>query len=152
MIFKTRVVLNDTGFLIYIFVKKILMGLIYADIKLSNPSNTNLDAVDAKALVDTGALFCCIPPHIALQLNLQEFEKREVTIADGSKQLVPYVGPLKINYLNRMCLTGALVLGNSVLLGAIPIEDMDLVIHPAQLKLTVNPENPNIAGAVVMKI
>jgi len=27
---------------------------------------------------------------------------------------------------------------------------MDLIIHPAQLKLIVNPENPNIAGAVVM--
>ncbi len=49
-----------------------------------------------------------------------------------------------------MCLTGALVLGNMVLLGAIPIEDMDLIIHPAQLKLTVNPENPNIAGALVV--
>jgi hypothetical protein len=49
-----------------------------------------------------------------------------------------------------MCLTGALVLGETVLLGAIPIEDMDLVIHPAQLKITVNPQNPNIAGAVVM--
>jgi hypothetical protein len=36
------------------------------------------------------------------------------------------------------------------LLGAIPIEDMDLLIHPAQLKLEVNPANPNIAGAIVM--
>jgi hypothetical protein len=27
---------------------------------------------------------------------------------------------------------------------------MDLIIHPAQLKLIVNPENPNIAGAVVI--
>jgi len=84
-------------------------------------------------------------------LNLTEFEKREViqpfSGTDGSKKLVPYVGPIKIKYKNRMCLTGALVLGNIVLLGAIPIEDMDLIIHPSQLKLTVNPENPNIAGA-----
>ncbi|MDX2195587.1 MAG: clan AA aspartic protease [Cytophagales bacterium] len=109
-----------------------------------------MSEVQAKALVDTGALFLCIPEHISIQLKLQEFEKREVTIADGSKKLVPYVGPVKINYLNRMCLTGALVLGNMVLLGAIPIEDMDLIIHPAQLKLTVNPENPNIAGALVV--
>jgi hypothetical protein len=60
------------------------------------------------------------------------------------------MGPIKVSFENRMCLTGALVLGNTVLLGAIPIEDMDLVIHPAQLKITVNPQNPNIAGAVVM--
>ena len=126
------------------------MGQIYAEIKISNPSHKELQPVNAKALVDTGALFLCIPEHIAIQLNLTEFEKREVTIADGSKKLVPYVGPIKINYENRMCLTGALVLGDMVLLGAIPIEDMDLIIHPAQLKLTINPQNPNIAGALVM--
>ena len=126
------------------------MGQIYADIKISNPSNFEIESVDAKALVDTGTLFLCIPEHIAIQLKLTEFEKREVTIADGSKKLVPYVGPIKINYQNRMCLTGALVLGEMVLLGAIPIEDMDLIIHPAQLKLTINPQNPNIVGALVM--
>ena len=126
------------------------MGQIFADIKISNPSNLALESVTAKALVDTGALFLRIPQHIAIQLNLTEFEKREVTIADGSKKLVPYVGPIKLNYANRMCLTGALVLGDMVLLGAIPMEDMDLIIHPAQLKLTVNPANPNIAGALVV--
>ena len=126
------------------------MGLIYTDITLSNPYDESLLPIGAKALVDTGALFLCIPEHIALQLKLKEFEKREVTIADGSKKLVPYMGPIKINFQNRMCLTGALVMGDIVLLGAIPIEDMDLVIHPAQLKITVNPQNPNIAGAVVM--
>jgi len=123
---------------------------IYADLTLSNPSKEDLKSIEANALVDTGALLLCIPQHIALQLQLKEFEKREVTIADGSKKLVPYVGPVKINYLNRMCLTGALVLGDIVLLGAIPIEDMDLVIHPAQLTITVNPNNPNIAGALVV--
>ena len=126
------------------------MGQIYADIILSNLTNNAFEPIEAKALVDTGALFLCIPEHVAIQLDLTEFEKREVTIADGSKRLVPYVGSIKINYLNRMCLTGALVLGNMVLLGAIPIEDMDLIIHPAKLKVTVNPENPNIAGALVV--
>ena len=129
------------------------MGLIHADIVLSNPTIEILQPIAAIALVDTGALFLCIPQHIAIQLQLKEFEKREVMVADGSKKLVPYVGPIKINCLNRMCLTGALVLGEMVLLGAIPIEDMDLVIHPAQLTITVNPnnpDNPNIAGALVV--
>jgi len=35
-------------------------------------------------------------------------------------------------------------------LEAIPIEDMDLIINPAQLKLIVNPNNHNIAGALVV--
>ena len=126
------------------------MGQIYASLSLSNPAKENLLPIAANALVDTGALFLCVPEHIAVQLQLKEYEKREVTIADGSKKLVPYVGPIKINYLNRVCLTGALVMGDMVLLGAIPIEDMDLVIHPAQLQITVNPNNPNIAGALVV--
>lgn len=54
------------------------MGLKYTDIKLSNPSREDLLPIEQKALVDTGALFLCIPAHIALQLNLKEFEKREV--------------------------------------------------------------------------
>jgi clan AA aspartic protease len=126
------------------------MGLIYTNITLSNPYLEDVNSIEVNSLVNTGALFLCIPEHLSIQLKLKEFEKREFTIADGSKRLVPYVGPIKINFRNRMCLTGALVLGNSVLLGAIPIEDMDLIIHPAQLQLIVNPENPNIAGAVVM--
>jgi len=126
------------------------MGQIYASLSLSNPAKENLLPIAANALVDTGALFLCVPEHIAVQLQLKEYEKREVTIADGSKKLVPYVGPVKINYLNRVCLTGALVMGDMVLLGAIPIEDMDLVIHPAQLQISVNPNNPNIAGALVV--
>jgi hypothetical protein len=39
---------------------------------------------------------------------------------------------------------GALVMGDQVLLGAIPMEDMDLVVIPAERKLAVNPRNPNI--------
>lgn len=126
------------------------MGLIYTNIKLSHPSKDELLPIEVKALVDTGSNFLCITEHIANQLQLTEFEKREVIIADGSTKLCSYVGPIKVVFENRMCLTGALVLGNSVLLGAIPIEDMDLVIHPSQLKITVNPNSPNMATAIVM--
>ena len=37
------------------------------------------------------------------------------------------------------------MLGDEVLLGAVPMEDMDLVVQPKPLKLSVNPESPNIA-------
>jgi len=126
------------------------MGLIYADLTLANPGKTELAPIHAQALVDTGALFLCIPQHICTQLKLTEFEQREMTIADGSRKLCSYVGPIHLKYANRQCITGAMVIGNQVLLGAIPIEDMDLIIHPAQLKLLPNPENPNIPGAIVM--
>jgi hypothetical protein len=38
----------------------------------------------------------------------------------------------------------------AVLLGAVPLEDMDLVINPRTQELTVNPNSPNIPSAIVM--
>ena len=126
------------------------MGLIYADISLSNARRTDLNSLTVKCLVDTGAMMMCVPEHIAIQLELVELEKREVTTADGKKHVCSYVGPLKVNFEKRSCYTGALVLGESVLLGAIPMEDMDLIIHPLLRKLSANPESPNIPSSIVM--
>jgi clan AA aspartic protease len=128
------------------------MGLVYADIELINPKEQTLKPMKINALVDTGAITLCIPEHIVLQLKLEALEQREVTTADGKKRLVPYVGPVQIRFENRNCFTGALVLGDSVLLGAVPLEDMDLVINPRLQTITVNPESPNIPAALVMKL
>ena len=126
------------------------MGLIHTEIELSNPGSRELAALRVVALVDTGAITLCIPEHVAVQLNLSELEKREVTTAAGHHVSVPYVGPVQIGFGNRSCFTGAFVLGESVLLGAIPLEDMDLVINSRKQEITVNPESPNIPSAVVM--
>ncbi|EGV16030.1 clan AA aspartic protease [Thiocapsa marina] len=125
------------------------MGLIYADIELINPREANLRPLKARAMFDSGAMTVCIPEHVALQLNLAELEKREVTTADGRSALVPYVGPLQIRFENRNCFTGALVRGDAVLMGAVPMEDMDLVLNPRLQQVTVNPASPNIPTAVV---
>ena len=125
------------------------MGLIYADIELANAKNGSLKSMAVKALVDRGAMTLCIPEHIAIQLQLQEIEKREVTTADERRHVVPYVGPVQIKFGNRTCFTGALVIGESVLMGAVPMEDMDLVISPSGQTVTVNPKSPNIPSAVV---
>ena len=119
------------------------MGLTYSAIKLSNPRNIDLQPIEMKALVDTGALMLCIPEVVALQLGLEELEKRPVTIANGSSHLVPYVGPIRVDFEKRFCFVGALVLGNEILLGAVPMEDMDLIVHPATQKLMANPLHPN---------
>lgn len=127
----------------------ILMGLVYSQISLSNPRNSNLASLQVKALVNTGALLLCIPARIANRLELEAIEEREVIVADGKKQSCPYVGPIEIKFANRACYVGALVLGDEVLLGAVPMEDMDLVIIPSTQELSVNPESPNIASAKV---
>jgi hypothetical protein len=42
-----------------------------------------------------------------------------------------------------------LVFGNDVLLGAVPMEDLDLVISPAKQTVEANPESPNLPSASV---
>ena len=125
------------------------MGLSYGDITLSNPREEALAPMQVRALADSGAVCLCIPEHVALQLKLQTHEQREVTLADGKKKLVPYVGPVKVAFENRMSFSGAYVMGDKVLLGAIQMEDMDLMIHPRDEKVIVNPESPNIPQALV---
>ena len=124
------------------------MGLAHANLTLSNARRDDLAPIVARALADTGAMHLCVPPHVALQLQLDELEKREVTLADGSKRLVPYVGPVVVRFANRHCFTGAMVLGDEVLLGAIPMEDLDLVVRPASRDVVVNPDNPNIPASI----
>ena len=104
------------------------------------------------SLADTGALLLCVPEHVAVQLGLEELEKREVTTADGTTHLAPYVGPVLVRFENRQCLTGALVLGTEVLLGAVPMEDMDELVSPATRALIVNPDSPNHARAIVKPV
>ena len=124
------------------------MGLVYANVILKNPKKSELQAIEVSVLADSGALHLCIPEHLRIQLQLEELDKKEVTIADGSRKVVPYVGPIEIRFKNRVGFTGALVLGNQVLFGAIPMEDMDLVVIPATQTLDVNPQSPNIAVSV----
>lgn len=125
------------------------MGLVRASLTLSNPRQEGLCPLEVSALVDTGALHLCLPPHVVAQLQLETLEYREARIADGSIRRVPYVGPVKIAFANRQCYVGALMLGDEVLLGAVPMEDMDVIVIPARQELVVNPANPNMAVSVV---
>jgi hypothetical protein len=73
--------------------------LINAKIVLKNPRKPDLEPLEVSALADSAAVHLCIPPHIQIQLELEEIDKKEVTLADGSRKLVPYVGPIKL----RLC-------------------------------------------------
>ena len=125
------------------------MGYVHAQITLKNPRLPKLKPLEIRSLVDTGALMLCIPEHIAVQLKLESNGEREITTADGRKTIVNYVGPIEVKFENRSCFVGALVLGDEVLLGAVPMEDMDLIISPSHRKLVVNPQSPNFPHALV---
>ncbi|MEW6104715.1 MAG: clan AA aspartic protease [bacterium] len=127
------------------------MGLVNEKLILKNPRRQELQPAEVSCLADSGALHLCIPSHIQIQLELEEIDKREVTLADGTQKLVSYVGPIELHFKNRVGFAGALVMGDQVLLGAIPMEDMDLIIIPKTRALEVNPSSPNIGTSIVKK-
>lgn len=124
------------------------MGLSYGMLSLQNPRNPSNEAVEVEALADTGAVYLVIPEHVRLQLDLEPQSRKEVTLADGGKRMVPYVGPIEVRFKNRVAYVGAIVMGDEVLLGAIPMEDMDLVVVPQDRRVDLNPLNPNYAAGL----
>ena len=77
-----------------------------------------------------------------------EVSTQIVTLADGKQRKVPKIAPIEIAFENRTYVTEAIVLGDEPLLGVIPMEAMDLVVHPREQTLMVNPLHPNYPVAL----
>ncbi len=112
-----------------------LMGHIYADVELLN--SWTRKRVSVRALVDTGTTDLCITPDVARELgfDLDEVSQKSVTLADGREVTVPRALGVRVYFQDRDHGTDALVMGNECLLGAIPLEGMDLIIDPKNQKL-----------------
>lgn len=113
------------------------MGTTYAEIEISNPRDPRIGAVRTLALADTGAMMLCLPRRVSDALRLETAEVRRVELADGSDVVVPYVGPIRVRFGDRACFVGAFVMGDEVILGAVPMEDMDLVVSPLTRTVSV---------------
>ncbi len=124
------------------------MGLITTMLTLSNPRRPDIAPISEEALADTGSVYLILPETMQRRLGLEIDAQRTVTLADGTKRSVPYVGPVKIGFKNRVAFVGAIVMGDQVLLGAIPMEDMDLVLSPNRRSIDVNPASPDVATAL----
>ena len=128
------------------------MGYVRAQLTLSNPRLQDLAPVEVSARVDSAAWLVCIPESLRQQLRLEEADRRPAQLADGRIVEVPYVGPLELRFENRMAFSGALVMGDEVLLGTVAMEDMDVLIDPRGQKLIVNPEHPEVASGFVGEV
>jgi hypothetical protein len=93
----------------------------------------------------------CINEQVRAQLDLALLDRQVAELVDGSVRDVPIAGPVEVRFENRRTNCNAMVLpGNSeVLLGAIPMEDMDLVILPREKRLAVNPAHPIVPSKPV---
>ena len=134
------------------------MGTIYADIELISVEDIvlarrniigedEIKRIHVKMLVDSGAYNLCINETIQEQLNLPFIEKRKAQMANGHVVEYDIVGPVVVKFKNRRTACFAMVLegDNEPLLGAIPLEDLDVIIHQQRQELIVNPEHPNFA-------
>ena len=84
------------------------------------------------ALVDTGAWTMVINETIQKELGLGVTRTDTGTLADGTQSMYNIVGPLVVTWKDRSAICEALVLpgAEEALLGAIPLEAMDLTINP----------------------
>ena len=126
--------------------------MVYADIELINAFDIEMvrrgqmDQDEIKratinVLVDSGAYMLAINEDIKDMLQLNVEGKEKAVLANGEVVYYDLASPIRIKFANRTCLCEAIVLpGNSEpLLGAIPMEAMDLVIHPKRQELITNP-------------
>ncbi|MDF0553821.1 clan AA aspartic protease [Kamptonema sp. UHCC 0994] len=134
------------------------MGITYAEIELIRSDDRALfregyiqedqiKSVKVRALVDSGSSMLAITEAVKNQLNLGKLDEKQAELADGSIVRLEIVGPVEIRFENRITTVRAMVVPNSnvVLLGAIPMQDMDVLIDPKREQLIVNPESPDIA-------
>ena len=134
------------------------MGVTYAEIELISTDDLafysagyiqedQIKRVKVRALVDSGSTMLAINRSIRNQLDLRKLDEREGELADGSLTQLDIVGPVEVRFENRRATVDAIVLpgDTEVLLGAIPMEDMDVVVDPKQERLIVNPQSPERA-------
>ncbi|HLP92417.1 MAG TPA: clan AA aspartic protease [Saprospiraceae bacterium] len=134
------------------------MGLVYTDIELINGEDLTLlrrnligqdevKQMTIRALVDTGSYMLCINEEIQAQLQFPIVEKRKAETADGRILEFDVASNVELRFKNRATTCRAMILpGDSEpLLGAIPLEDMDVLVHPQRQELIVNPDHPYFA-------
>jgi clan AA aspartic protease len=134
------------------------MGLVYAEVELINGEDLvlarrnfmaeeDVRRIHLNVLVDTGSYMLCINESIQEQLQLPIVDSKKAQTADNRIIDCPVVDQVQLRFKNRQWSGRAMVLPGDAepLLGAIPLEEMDVLIHPLRNELIVNPEHPYFA-------
>ncbi len=139
------------------------MGYVHAEIQLTNEDDlafhrrgwaaeNEIRRVTTNALVDSGAYDLIINKEIQEQLQLPVLGKRPVKLADETIVEVDIVGPVEVRFETRATTVRALVIPDTeeVLLGAIPLEGLDVIIDPLRERLLINP--PETTNAKIKRV
>ena len=95
---------------------------------------TEIRQLTVEALVDTGAMNLVIGEQTCKQLGLAIAQQNAARLAGGVVQPCQVTEPVTIRWKDRFSSCHALVLPGSeeILLGCIPLEDMDLKVNPGR--------------------
>jgi clan AA aspartic protease len=130
------------------------MGEVRVMVRLSNAADMALvrrnlmrpeeiRAVEADALVDTGAVTFVLPSLVVERLGLARPFKQVAEYADGRHDEVDVTEPVFIELLGRHTVEEALVLGDEVIVGQTILEKTDLYVDCRQKRLLPNPAHPD---------
>ena len=123
------------------------MGLVHAEITLKNIRDkmkaeegyikeAEIRQTVVKAVVDTGAMTLVINEKLRRQLGLGVVGTKEATLADNTKKMIKIAEPVEVHWKNRsMTCQPWVVSSGRILLGAIPLENMDLMVDPVSQTL-----------------
>ena len=130
------------------------MGEVRVKVKLANVADTNaaaegtllpekIRAVEADALVDTGAVRSCVPAALLARLGIKAYKQVTVELADGQKASAGMAEGVRFEIMDRSSSDDAFVLGDEVLIGQTVLEKMDLLVDCTRQRLVpAHPEGP----------
>ena len=124
------------------------MGTVFAEITLKNVADRvrvldghlneqDIRSVTVTAIVDTGAMSLVITKDLCKEIGLTIVGEKTVLIANGQRVSCKVTEPVEINWKNRSSSLQAVVIpgAEKILLGVIPLEDMDLIVNPVTQEL-----------------
>jgi len=124
------------------------MGTVYAELLLRNSEDItlakqgymkpeNIRTVTVTAIVDTGSYSLMIDEQTAQKLGLGKTGEQRIRIANGERIVCPVTTPVEINWKDRQSVMRVITVPGlpQILLGLLPLEEMDLIVHPNKHEL-----------------
>ena len=121
------------------------MGTVYDTITIKNLRD--IDAVElgvkneqevrqatVKTVVDTGAPTLFVTEELSQQLGLKVISEKPINMANGTSEIAKRLEGVELHWKDRYMICHPYILtgSNEILLGAIPMEEMDLIVDPAR--------------------
>jgi predicted aspartyl protease len=128
--------------------REVYMGTVYADLTLRNLEDVtlakqgfmkpeNIRVINVTAIVDNGAYSLMIDEQTEQKLGLGKTGEQRIRIANGERVVCPVTTPVEINWKDRQSVMRVITVPGlpQTLLGLLPLEEMDIIVHPNKHEL-----------------